>query len=157
MVIERLLAATAKVVIAAGFVAVIGVFCAYWWSNTPPNRPREVAASAVWLWAPALGLPAPKRGVWVGCMVNQQDKRVHCQTNDKNGRLEFEGIFAPQTDHGSTADVRSMEIDVEKMSFSLSVFIDSELVPLVALKNGEVLIPAVAFDRGLKVLNAHPR
>jgi hypothetical protein len=90
-------------------------------------------------------------------MVNQRDKRVHCQTNDKNGRLEFEGIFAPQTDHGSTEDVRSMEIDVEKMSFSLAVFIDSELVPLVALKNGEVLIPAVAFDRGLKVLNANSR
>ena len=50
-----------------------------------------------------------------------------------------------------------MEIDVEEMSFSLAVFIDSELVPLVALKNGEVLIPAVAFDRGLKVLNANSR
>jgi hypothetical protein len=75
----------------------------------------------------------------------------------KNGRLEFEGIFIPQTAHGSREEVRIMEIDVEEMSFSLAVFIDSELVPLVALKNGEVLIPAAAFDRGLKVLNAHQR
>jgi hypothetical protein len=90
-------------------------------------------------------------------MLNQQDKRVHCQTNDKNGRLEFEGIFTPQTAHGSREDNRSPEIDVEKMDFSLGVFIDSELVPLVTLKNGEVLIPAAAFDRGLKVLNAHQR
>jgi hypothetical protein len=157
MDVERLVVGAAKVVTVIVLVAAIAIFGAYWWARTPPKRPHGVSANAVWLWAPAVGVPSPKRGMWVGCMVNPQDKRPHCQMNDKNGRLRYEGVFASQTAKKSTRDAESMEIDVAKMGFELSVFIDEELVPLVVLKNGEVLIPAVAFDRGLEILNSHQR
>jgi hypothetical protein len=154
---ERLLVAAAKVISVIGLVVVIGIFCAYWWANTPPDRPRGVSANAVWLWAPAVGLPAPKRGMWVSCIVNPQDKRPHCQTHDKNGRLKYAGSFALQKVSKATVEGQGMEIDVGKMSFLLSVFIDQELVPLVVLKNGDVLIPTAAFDQGLEIFNSRQR
>jgi hypothetical protein len=153
---EGVLAGTAKAVIAVFLLAVVGIFAAYWWANTPPNRPRGLAAGAVWLWAPAVGLPAPKRGMWVSCMINPDDRRPYCQMNDKKGQLLYRGPFAPQTAKAMKT-VGPMEIDVQKMDFELSVFIESALVPLVVIKDCEVLIPAAAFERGLKVLNAHQR
>jgi hypothetical protein len=72
---------------------------------------------------------------------------------DKKGKVMYEGPFA--TNEKAMKTVGPMGIDVQKMSFFLSVFIESKLVPLVVLRDGEVLIPTAAFVRGLKVLNDH--
>src|SRR5215470_17017890 len=114
---ERILAVTAKVMIGVVLLGVIGIFAAYWWANTPPNRPRAVSARAVWLWAPAVGLPAPKRGMWVSCMTNP-DNRSYCRMQDKKGQIIYEGRFA--TNEKAMTTVGPMEIDVQKMSFELS-------------------------------------
>jgi hypothetical protein len=38
---------------------VIGFAVAFWWTSREPSRPAVVRADATFLWAPAVGLPAP--------------------------------------------------------------------------------------------------
>jgi hypothetical protein len=52
---------------AAGVSLILIIVGAFWWANTVPGRPKNVAANAVFLWAPYVGLPAPRRGWWLAC------------------------------------------------------------------------------------------
>src|ERR1700726_4068247 len=72
-------------------VLIIGIVVAYWWTTRVPSRPDEVRADAVFLWAPAVGLPAPRRGDWLACW--EEGQQILCQLNDIDGKLEYKGEF----------------------------------------------------------------
>src|SRR5438132_9781907 len=78
----------------AGFIFAVAVIAgAFWWSNTPPIRTKGLSPNAVWIWAPAVGLPAPKRGIWLSCWVERPAGKYQCKTIDKEGRTLYEGVF----------------------------------------------------------------
>lgn len=144
------LAEKATYIVAAGLaLLVIGLAAAYWWGGRVPNRPRGVAANAVFLWAPNVGFPGPKRGWWLSCSVNAGHDR--CKLSDVHGNFEYEGEFVLYGDKGSVPDDQ-LTIDSEKTSEN-KVWVGSALVPLVFLQNGKILIPATKYQEGAQLLD----
>ncbi|MCU1296459.1 MAG: hypothetical protein JWO91_737 [Acidobacteriaceae bacterium] len=52
---------------AIGGLLILSVVVAYWWSGSVLSRPKAVSPRAVFLWAPNVGLPAPRRGSRIAC------------------------------------------------------------------------------------------
>lgn len=126
-------------------------------ANRVPGRPREVARDAVFLWAPAVGFPGglPRRGWWLACW--EEAGRDLCKLSDIDGQTMYEGEFIRYGDRGSVTG-KELQIDASK-SMEEKVWVGHELVPLAFLKNGEVLIPASAYDEGVRLLaesKSHP-
>lgn len=119
-------------------------------SNKVPGRPRRVARSAVFLWAPAVGFPGglPRRGEWLACW--EDAGRDHCKLSDIDGRPEYEGEFIRYGDRGAVED-KELQIDASKSAES-RVWVGNVPVPLAFLNNGKVLIPASAYDQGVRLL-----
>src|SRR2546421_1171471 len=127
---------------------IVGAIGAFWWAGTVPSRPKGVAANAVFLWAPHVGLPAPKRGWWMACWENAG--RNYCKLSGIDGNPEFEGEFVPYGRKGPfQAD--QLRIDPTKTR-EQKVWVGSALVPLVHLENGQVLIPASKYEEGVRLL-----
>ena len=147
--LERALYATAVILA----VLLGGLVVAFWWSGTVPSRPKGVAANAVFIWAPAVGLPAPRRGRWLSCWESAGHNR--CKLSAMDGNTEYEGEFIPYRLKGSVpAD--QLKIDAEKTRDD-DVWVGSALVPLVCLENGDVLIPASKYEEGTLLLKQRGR
>ncbi len=134
----------------AGIVAslIVVLVLAYWWAGRIPSQPKGVATNAVFLWAPHVGFPGPRRGWWLSCSDDAGHNR--CKLSDVDGNTEYEGEFLPYGDNGPVpAD--QLKIDTEKTSDN-KVWIGSALVPLVFLQNGRVLIPAGKYEEGARLL-----
>jgi hypothetical protein len=130
---------------------ILGIVGAYWRSNTEPRRPKGVSADAVFLWAPYVGVPGPRRGWWLYC-EQKFEGSIWCTVSEIDGATKYEGEFIPY--HvGTIIAPDSLKIDPLK-SRELGVWIDHKNVPLVYLKNGEILIPASKYDEGRQLLNA---
>jgi hypothetical protein len=138
------------VYVVAGMMAtlIVGIMLAYWWTARVPSRPRGVRADAVFLWAPAVGLPAPRRGDWLGCW--QESGQILCQLNDIDGSLEYKGEFVSYDHKGPTA-AKDLRFDSMKTRRD-AVWIGEALVPLVYLENGDILIPASKYEEGSRLL-----
>jgi hypothetical protein len=135
--------------VAAGIaLLIVGLAVAYWWAGQIPSRPKGVAANAVFLWAPHVGLPGARRGWWLSCWDDAGHDR--CKLSDVHGNTEYEGEFVQYGNEGSVpAD--QLNIDPEKTSDN-KVWVGSALVPLVFLQNGKVLIPATKYEEGVQLL-----
>src|SRR5712675_1060352 len=142
---RRALIATA--VTAAAFVA--GICGPYWWSNTIPSRPKGVAANAVFLWAPYVGLPESRRGWWLVCW--EADARNHCKLDGVDGSLEYEGEFVSYG-HKGPVPANQLRINPTKTR-EHKVWVGDALVPLVYLDNGQILIPASQYEEGKRLLD----
>lgn len=127
---------------------IAGLVGAYWWSSTVPSKPKEVAADAVFLWAPHVGSPGPRRGWWLSCW--ERAGHNGCKLSDVDGNTEYEGEFVPYRDKG-TLPADQLKIDPEK-TMDDKVWIGSALVPLVVLQNGKVLIPASKYEEGVRLI-----
>ena len=74
-----------------------------------------------------------------------------CRLSDIGGKTEYEGEFVP---YQPTADatIGRLMIDPVKTRRD-AVFVHHVLVPLVALENGETLIPASEYEKGKRLLD----
>jgi hypothetical protein len=135
---------------ALGISLILILVGAYWWSGTVPSRPKTVAANAVFLWAPHVGLPAPRRGSWLACwrVIEGSDR---CRLSAIDGKTEYEGEFVP---YGRKPPLPTdqMSINAEKTR-EQKLWVGEALVPLVYLYNGDVLIPADEYEEGSRMLN----
>lgn len=131
-----------------GALLIVGVVVAYWWTSRVPSRPPEVRADAVFLWAPAVGLPAPRRGDWLACW--EENGETLCQLSDIDGSMEYEGEFIPYT-HKGPIPTGELRIDLMKTRRN-KVWVGKALVPLVCLENGDILIPASKYEEGVRLL-----
>lgn len=131
------------------FVVVIGIAIAYWQSGNTPPRPRTVAQGAVFLWAPNLPFPRPRRGWWLSCRYDQGHDV--CTLSGVDGKPDYVGEFVTYRSQGVLSDSQ-LAIDPEK-STDHNVWIEGQLVPLIYLKNGEILIPKDKYDQGSQMLD----
>lgn len=128
-----------------------GLIGTYRLANTIPSRPKGVPGSAVFLWAPPVGFPGlPRRGWWLSCWV--QGERDHCSLSDINGNAEYQGDFLRYGDKRSlTQD--ELQIDSEKTAdIETKLWNGNVFVPIVFLRNGEILIPANLYEDGVRLL-----
>lgn len=140
-----------KMSVAAGMVLLVllgGFVSAYWWSVTIPRRPTQVASNAVFLWAPHVGLPAPRRGWWLSCRYEAGID--YCRLSDLHGDTEYDGEFITYRTRIAVPETQ-MTIDPEK-STDHKVWVGNTLVPLVYLKNGTILIPKENYKAGVRTL-----
>jgi hypothetical protein len=139
---------------AAVILALAAIVGAYWWSNIPPTRPKGLAANSVWLWAPNVGLPAPKRGVWISCSLDGRGRTCHCKTTDKDGHTLYEGPFLSyKRKPASEIDLAINIEETQQHRMDRGVFIRGALVPLVYLKNGDILIPEAKYESVRRTLD----
>jgi hypothetical protein len=127
----------------------------YWWSNVGPLRPTSVPRTAVFLRAPATGAPGPPRGEWLACWESSGANR--CRLTTRDGTTKYEAVFVP---YGRTGPVPADQLMIDATKTAKSKYADgdgfwttSALVPLVYLKDGEVLIPAEYYDKGSLILD----
>ena len=134
----------------AGILAalIVGYVIAYWWTGRVPSRPAGVRADAVFLWAPAVGLPAPRRGDWLACW--RENQQTLCEVDNIDGSFEYKGEFVPFGEK-ELVSTSALKIDALK-SRQNAVWVDHALVPLVCLESGEILIPASKYEEGVKLL-----
>jgi hypothetical protein len=127
---------------------IVGVVGVYWWTNRVPSRPPGVRADAVFLWAPAVGLPAPRRGDWLACW--EESGQILCQLSDIDGSVEYKGEFIP---YDQRVPIPAGELRIDSMKTRRNkVWVGSALVPLVCLANGNILIPASKYEEGVRLL-----
>ncbi len=130
-------------------MAVIG---GYWWSNFGPFRPTSVPRTAVFLRAPATGGPSGPRGEWLACWESNGEN--FCRLSARDGTTSFEGVFVPYKRKGPVpAD--QLKVDASKTRYADpdGFWINYILVPIVYLKNGDALIPASQYEKGVLLLN----
>jgi hypothetical protein len=131
-------------------LVIVGMASSYWWANTVPSRPRGVSREAVFLWAPYVGVPGPRRGWWIVCWKSLGE-HIICRESEIDGAAKYEGEFIPYGARSLLAP-DSLIIDPVK-SRELGVWIDHKNIPLVFLKNGEILIPAAKYEEGRRVID----
>lgn len=130
-------------------VLIAGIAGAYWWANTVPSRPQGVSSNAVFLWAPYVGFPGPRRGWWLACW--EADACNRCKLNSVDGSIEYEGEFVLYGDKGPVP-ASELRINPTK-SREHKVWVGDALVPLVYLDNGKILIPASGYKAGTRLLD----
>ena len=133
-----------------GTVLIVGFFVASYWSARVPSRPKGVSSDAVFLWAPAVGFPAPRRGSWLSC--SEQDQHDLCTLSNIEGGTEYEGEFVRYGDRG-VVPAAQLRIDPDK-SRRDAVWIGSALVPLIYLQDGEILVPASKYEDAVRLVNS---
>ncbi|MGH9559918.1 MAG: hypothetical protein ACRD3S_00560, partial [Terracidiphilus sp.] len=82
---------TIAALFATGFLIMGAIAGCYWWASSIPRRPPEVTADAVFLRAPYVGLPAPRRGWWMSCWAGPSEN--YCKLSNVNGKTEYDGAF----------------------------------------------------------------
>jgi hypothetical protein len=147
-----------RVVLALGVVLALLVVLLRvysWWANIPPKRPGDVAADAVFIPSLPTPFPASKHGNWVSCWFDPAQNVDLCRVTDSDGHLRYEGAFIPYKGQ-VTVPGSDVIIDAEATNdnwFQKSVWVREELVPLVSLRNGQILIPKEAYQAGKKRLD----
>lgn len=141
------------IIVAIAGAAVLAIAGAYWWSNVPPKRPKDVSANAVFLWAGSLGLPAPKHGTWIECWTDTASGVNKCRLTEMDGKVTYEGVFLADTGRNPIPSP-DLKILGEQTSQSTDLWVRSQgrFVPLVFLKDGTVLIPKDAYQDGMAKL-----
>lgn len=141
------------IIMAIPVLVILLVVGSTWWSNFGPFRPNGVPRSAVFLRALATGvLGAVPRGEWLACW--DSNGQNHCRLSSKDGDSEYEGVFIPYGRKGSIP-TDQLKIDALKTRHedADAESTGREWVPMVYLKNGDVLIPADYYDKGMQMLD----
>ena len=117
-------------------------------SGTPPRRPAATPNNAVFLWGPSNSIQLRKSGWWVACRVVAARNR--CSVWGVGGYRDYEGEYLPYRGRGAVpAD--QLLIDAKKSQLNF-VSISNAVVPIVFLRNGDILIPAEKYEQGLRLL-----
>jgi hypothetical protein len=132
---------------------VIGFVGASWWTSRVPSRPDVVHSDAVFLWAPAVGLPAPRRGSWLSCW--EEGQHILCQLNNIDGTFEYRGEFTEYREK-RLIPPGGLKIDSGRTRDD-KVWVGDALVLLVYLQNGDILVPVAKYDESVRLLQGRGR
>jgi hypothetical protein len=135
----------------------------YMWENSPPKRPANVPSSAGYYGGWALPFTFSKRGDWVNCWFDGEKNVDRCRVTQVDGSFKYEGTYLPYQSHTPIPqnelliDSDAMNRGQEQVNVGASIddpsMSDYRVVPLVYLRDGEVLIPERAYKRGKEQLD----
>ncbi len=122
------------------------------WAKIGPFRPTSVRKDAVFLRGPEVGFPGLPQGEWLACWESNGEDR--CRLSAKDGTTEFEGVFVP---YGGRRPVPDDQLSIDawrtRHADPNSFWLNNTWVPFVYLKNGDVLIPASQYEKGVLLLD----
>jgi hypothetical protein len=131
--------------------ALIAIFLRLWWASLPPSRPSNMPLGSVYIDAPAAPFEFSPRGWWLGCWRDTGKAAIHCAATDWRGHVEFEDDYRPLS--GGIVPSTNLILaptdtgDLWMWSETLNAG-----VPIAHLTNGQVLVPAKAWDELRKKL-----
>ena len=130
---------------AAIVIVVVAVFGAgaarLRWAASTPSRPKELPATAVWIWAPPAPLDFSPRGYWLACWLDATRNVNRCKLTDYKGRNPtFEADYLPVAGPNPVPEDR-LHLRAMK-SEDLWAVVGQEIVPVACLEDGTVLVPA---------------
>lgn len=143
----NLLLAFSAIVIALPFFWLFG---GVRWLETrvfPPQRPKEMPQNAIWIDAPALPI-SWHHGWWFGCLMSSSGIANECRLVMPNGDEVYAGEYLPCS---SKSQLLSSEIELVPPPQKVGMWVADKrlttLAPIGALRNGDLLLPAVVIDR----------
>ena len=142
------------------FICVVYFF---WWEKQPPPRPKSLPPTAVYYCGLALPFIFHKNGDWVYCWFDSKQNSDRCRVTFVDGTLLYEGIFLPYRRHTPVPedelliDPELMKTAQEQVEVNASIqessVPDIRVIPLVFLRNCEVLIPEKVYEQEKKRLD----
>src|SRR5882724_9635294 len=84
-----------------------------------------------------------------GLRTSDCPQPARCALSDIDGTLKYEGEFLPYV---AGVAVGKLDIDAEKAR-EYKIWVGDALVPIVYLKNGEILIPSSRYEEGKRILD----
>jgi hypothetical protein len=156
-----------KRITAAGVFVLLLLFIGFvyflWWEKQPPPRPTHLPSTAVYYRGLALPFIINKNGDWVYCWFDTTQNSDRCRVTFVDGTLLFQGVFLPYR-RQTPVPRDELLIDPEMMNTAQEqVEVDASIeestvpgmcvVPLVFLRNGEILIPEKAYTSEKKRLD----
>jgi len=138
------------VVVALLIVVVTGLTCLVlrlYWASSIPARPRTLPANAIWVPAPPVPFDLERRGDWLSCWVDRQQKVNRCRVSDCGGATKYEGDLLPLSGAGPIPEQR-LRLKPVTTTMELWMWSDSAKrdVPIVRLTDGTVLLPANGYE-----------
>lgn len=123
-----------------------------WYNSVGPFRPRSVPKTAVLLRGPEVGFPGGPQGRWLACWESKGADR--CRLSALDGTTKYESVFVP---YGRKAPLPADQLDIDTNKTTEedaeAIWLNNTWVPLIYLKNGDVLIPASQYDKGVLILD----
>jgi hypothetical protein len=126
--------------------ALVTIFLRLWWASLPPSRPRNMPPGSIWIEAPPAPLDFSPRGHWLGCWTVVSQSANRCAVTNWRGNVEFEGDFKPISGASPipAADLTLAPTDTGDLWMWSETL--NAVVPIAHLTNGQVLVPAKAWD-----------
>jgi|SRR4051812_37593251 hypothetical protein len=128
------------------------------WLDTqvfPPRRPKNMPQNAVWIDAPALPI-SWHHGWWFGCDTPSSSTANYCRLVMANGEEVYAGGYLPCD---SRSPLPMSKIDLVPPPEKVGMWIVDKrltrLVPIGALRDGDLLLPVVVLDRCDELKGAH--
>ena len=111
----------------------------------PPQRPKNMPQNTIWIDAPELPI-SWHHGWWFGCSPTPSDMANRCRLVMPNGNEVYAGDYLPCS---TRSPLSLSEIDPVPPPDGMWIADKRlpELVPIGALRNGDIMVPVVVVDR----------
>jgi hypothetical protein len=109
-------------------------------SQSTPQRPQQLAATAVWRPTPSDQLRLTPHGDWIDC--RQDGRQAHCLVTDAKGQPEFDGVFSTLPQDKPLESAQLVPVTSEAIAPWMWSSHAGRLVPMIHLEDGTVLAPS---------------
>jgi hypothetical protein len=128
------------------------------WLDThvfPPRRPKNMPENAIWIDAPALPI-SWHHGWWFGCDIASSGMANYCRLVTASGEEVYAGEYLACS-LKSAMRVSDMKLVPPPAYVGMWIADErlTELAPIGALRNGDLLLPVVTLDRCDKFKSTH--
>src|SRR5256885_16177683 len=147
-----------------GLVVAVSALPLFWllggirWLDTqvfPPRRPKNMPQNAVWIDAPALPI-SWHHGWWFGCDTPSSGTANYCKLVMADGHEVYAGGYLPCD---GRSPLPTSKIDLVPPPHKVGMWIVdkrlTDLTPIGALRDGDLLLPVAVLDRCDELKGTH--
>jgi hypothetical protein len=117
-----------------------------WWTGRQPQRPRGVAANAIYLERSVVPFKTSTEGNWLECWFDDRELVNRCKLTDKTGDVKYDGVFVPYQDR-SAVPQDELIFDSHRTGTLWTGSYEKHIhVPIIYLANGTILLPRDAYE-----------
>ena len=115
------------------------------WAASPPSRPKNLPADAIWVPVPPTPLEFTPNGYWLACWFDPARNVDRCETTDYKGKQEYVADYAPLNGPNPVPE-DLLKLKPVESTFDLFAFagdtIEADMVPIARLEDGTILVPS---------------